>query len=99
MKLDLALHIVENLGVHRAEHPTLTPVPSPEFILASTERESVRRIFWLIHLIDVMASIYLKKPLTFSDDELRLRLPADETSYELAVHSTLPGVCRFLCGV
>lgn len=88
---DLALHIVESLGVHSPEHPTLTPVPSPEFIHASTEREAIRRIFWLIHTLDVMASVFFKKPITFTDNELRLRLPVDETSFEMGVHSTLPG--------
>jgi len=39
-----------------------------------------------------MASIYFKKPVTFADVELRLRLPVDETSFELGVHSTLPGM-------
>jgi hypothetical protein len=82
---------VDTLGVHSPEHPTLTPVPSAEFIYASIEREAVRRIFWLIHLMDVMAAIYFKKPITFTDSELRLRLPVDETSFELGVHSTLPG--------
>lgn len=91
VKIDLALQIVETLGVHSPEHPTLTPVPSPEFIHGSIEREAIRRIFWLIHLLDVMASIYFKKPITFTDSELRLRLPVDETSFELGVHSTLPG--------
>ncbi|CAA7267424.1 unnamed protein product [Cyclocybe aegerita] len=87
---DLALQIVEGLGVHSPEHPTLTPVPSQEFVQRSIEREAIRRIFWLIHLLDVMASIYFKKPVTFTDSELRLRLPVDETSFELGVHSTLP---------
>lgn len=87
---DLALQIVDALGVHSPEHPTLTPVPSAEFIFASIEREAIRRIFWLIHLMDVMAAIYFKKPITFTDSELRLRLPVDETSFELGVHSTLP---------
>ena len=90
---DLALQIVEGLGVHSPEHPTLTPVPSEEFVLASLEREAVRRIFWLIHLLDVIASIYFKKPVTFTESELRLRLPVDETSFEMGVHSTLPGGC------
>ncbi|TFK32774.1 fungal-specific transcription factor domain-containing protein [Crucibulum laeve] len=87
---DLALAILDTLGVHSPEHPTLTPVPSPEFIQASIEREAVRRIFWLIHMLDVMDSIYFKKPITFSGQDLRLRLPVDETSFELGVHSTLP---------
>lgn len=92
---DLALQIVEGLGVHSPEHPTLTPVPSQEFVLASLEREAIRRIFWLIHLLDVIASIYFKKPVTFTDSELRLRLPVDETSFEMGVHSTLPGGYSF----
>ena len=56
----------------------------------------MRRIFWLIHLLDVIASIYFKKPVTFTESELRLRLPVDETSFEMGVHSTLPGMfsCR-----
>ncbi|KAF9453564.1 hypothetical protein P691DRAFT_21703 [Macrolepiota fuliginosa MF-IS2] len=87
---DLALQIIENLGVHDPDHPTLTPMPSPDFIHQSFKREAVRRIFWLIHLLDVMASIYFKKPTTFTSSDLRLRLPVDETSFELGVHSTLP---------
>lgn len=55
------------------------------------EREAIRRIFWYIHLLDLKASIYFKKPITFTEAELRLRLPVDETSFELGVHSTLPG--------
>ncbi|KAJ3566921.1 hypothetical protein NP233_g6690 [Leucocoprinus birnbaumii] len=88
---DLALQIIENLGVHEPDHPTLTPMPSPDFIHQSFNREAIRRIFWLIHLLDVMASIYFKKPTTFTSNDLRLRLPVDETSFELGVHSTLPG--------
>ncbi|KAF9461199.1 fungal-specific transcription factor domain-containing protein [Collybia nuda] len=88
---DLALQIVESLNVYHPEHPTLTPVPSPEFIHASIEREAVRRIFWLVHLMDVMASIYFKRPMVgLGEQGMRLRLPADETSFELGVHSTLP---------
>ncbi|KAF9054372.1 fungal-specific transcription factor domain-containing protein [Panaeolus papilionaceus] len=87
---DLALQIVEGLGVHSPEHPTLTPLPSPEFVQLSIEREAIRRIFWFIHVLDVMASIFFKKPVTFTDHELRLRLPVDETSFEMGVHSTLP---------
>ncbi|KAF8636421.1 hypothetical protein AX17_003603 [Amanita inopinata Kibby_2008] len=87
---DLALQIAKSLGVHSPDNPLLTPLPSPEFIQTSLEREAVRRTFWLIHMLDVMASIYFKKPLAIAEGELRLRLPADETSFELAVHSTLP---------
>ena len=77
--------------MHKPDIPTLTPVPSPEFIHASIERECVRRIFWLIHFMDLTSAIYFKTALPAKDNELMLRLPVDETSFELAVHSTLPG--------
>ncbi|KAG5647462.1 hypothetical protein DXG03_009393 [Asterophora parasitica] len=88
---DIAMQLVEQLNVYQHDYPTLTPVPSPEFIQASIEREAVRRIFWLIHLMDIMACIYFKNPMEpLRDHGMRLRLPADETSFELGVHSTLP---------
>ncbi|KAJ8695088.1 hypothetical protein PTI98_007706 [Pleurotus ostreatus] len=117
---DLALQIIDSLGVHAPEHPTLTPVPSPEFIHKAVEHECVRRIFWLIYVIDVMNGLYYKKRGAgweraiagagmpglgrhlilrveegqgtgrFTQTELKLRLPVDETSFELSVHSTLP---------
>lgn len=90
-RTDLALEIVESLNVYQLDYPTLTPVPSPEFIQASIEREALRRIFWLIHLMGVLAHIFFKKPmLKLLEQGLRLRLPADETTFELGV-STLPG--------
>lgn len=83
--------------MYHPEHPTLTPVPSLEFIHASIEREAVRRVFWVIHLMDVMESIYFKKPMVgLGEQGMRLRLPADETSFELGVHSTLPGKIEIL---
>jgi hypothetical protein len=91
----MALEIVESLNVYQLDYPTLTPVPSPEFIQASIEREALRRIFWLIHLMDVLAHIFFKKPMfKLQDQGLRLRLPADETTFELGV-STLPGTSPY----
>ncbi|GLB41808.1 putative fungal specific transcription factor [Lyophyllum shimeji] len=88
---DLAMQLVEQLNVYQHEYPTLTPVPSPEFIQASIEREAVRRIFWLIHFMDIWAFIYYKRPTEpLREYGMRLRLPSDETSFELGVHSTLP---------
>jgi hypothetical protein len=39
LALDLALQIVQALGVHTSEHPAITPVPTADFIHASIERE------------------------------------------------------------
>ncbi|KAG6910028.1 hypothetical protein DXG01_013752 [Tephrocybe rancida] len=88
---DLAMQLIESLNVYQHDYPTLTPVPSPEFIQASIEREAVRRMFWMIHLVDNLAFIYFKKPMEgLQEPGRRLRLPVDETSFELGVHSTLP---------
>ncbi|KAJ7449604.1 fungal-specific transcription factor domain-containing protein [Mycena latifolia] len=93
---DLALQIVQELGVHNSENPVITPVPTADFIHASIERESVRRIFWVIHILDLHLSVYTRRPVSLSDSQLRLRLPADETSFEFAVHSTLPAEYLYL---
>ncbi|KAG6857470.1 hypothetical protein H0H87_003537 [Tephrocybe sp. NHM501043] len=88
---DLTMQLIESLNVYQHDYPTLTPVPSPEFIQASIEREAVRRMFWIIHLLDNLAFIYFKKPMEgLQEPGRRLRLPVDETSFELGVHSTLP---------
>ncbi|KAJ7043487.1 fungal-specific transcription factor domain-containing protein [Mycena alexandri] len=87
---DLALQIVQALGVYTSEHPVNTPVPTAEFTHAAIERECVRRIFWVIHIMDLQVSMYTQRPVSLSDAQLRLRLPVDETSFELAVLSTLP---------
>ncbi|KAK7061115.1 hypothetical protein VNI00_000851 [Paramarasmius palmivorus] len=140
---DLTLHVLQTLGIHKADHPQLTPVPSQTHIAESIERECVRRIFWIIYIIDIMRGIYYRwdsirlggsgrgygsGPSSFNfpgpastprqpapsippikaqncstvlnlhsgimgyrEHELRLRLPADETSFELgAIHESLP---------
>ncbi|KAJ7672660.1 fungal-specific transcription factor domain-containing protein [Mycena rosella] len=87
---DLALQIVQALGLHNSEHPVITPVPTADFIHASIERESVRRIFWVTHILSLHLSAYTQRLVSLSDSQLRLRLPVDETSFELAVHSTSP---------
>ena len=105
----LSLQLIEAMNVHTPEHPLITPVPSAALINESIERECVRRIFWMIYIMDCTRSIYFgwqggahisassKAPsigggvLGFSEAELRLRLPVDETSFELGtVHQSLP---------
>lgn len=87
---DLALQIVQELGVHHSEHSAISPGPTVDVIHVSIERESVRRIFWAIHLLDLHMSMYTLRPVSLSGNELRIRLPVDETSFELAVHATTP---------
>jgi hypothetical protein len=89
---DIALQILKDLSVQKPDIPVITPIPSLGFINSAIERECVRRVFWLIHFIDLMSSIFFKTSPIAKETELTLRLPADETSFELAVHSTLPGI-------
>ncbi|KIY65875.1 hypothetical protein CYLTODRAFT_445074 [Cylindrobasidium torrendii FP15055 ss-10] len=107
----VAIQIIQALNVHQPEHPLLTPVPSHGMVQESIERECLRRIFWLVYVVDCYRSVYWgwdglgmnhirsnsKSPaidggaIGYSEAELRLRLPVDETSFELAqVHQSLP---------
>ncbi|KAJ8521576.1 hypothetical protein ONZ45_g1741 [Pleurotus djamor] len=95
---DLALRIIDSLGVHQPDHPTLTPLPSPEFIHKAVEQECRRGAGWE-RAVAGAGMPGLGRPLigrpdegqgNFSQTQLQLRLPVDETSFELAVHSTLP---------
>ncbi|KAF7370717.1 hypothetical protein MSAN_00704900 [Mycena sanguinolenta] len=87
---DLALQIIQTLGVHNVDNVASAPAPTPDVIQASIERECLRRIFWVIHIMDLQVALYNQRPLPSSEAQLRLRLPVDETSFELAVHSTSP---------
>ncbi|KAJ7890675.1 hypothetical protein B0H14DRAFT_2690299 [Mycena olivaceomarginata] len=88
---DLALQVVQALGVLTSDHPVSAAIPTADSISASIERECVRRVFWVIHIMDLLqVSLHTQRPVSLSDTQLRLRLPVDETSFELAVHSTSP---------
>ncbi|KAJ3865128.1 hypothetical protein EV359DRAFT_80783 [Lentinula novae-zelandiae] len=54
----LTLQMLQELGVHKPTYPLLTPVPSQAFIEGSIEKECLRRIFWLIYILDCMREIY-----------------------------------------
>ncbi|KAG1881271.1 hypothetical protein F4604DRAFT_1993493 [Suillus subluteus] len=85
-----AFEIIEQLGVYRADNPILTPTPSLEFIDASIERECARRIFWLIHITDVLGSVLYQRPMLAEESQLKLRLPVDETTFLFTVHDAIP---------
>ncbi|KAJ4473800.1 hypothetical protein J3R30DRAFT_3511673 [Lentinula aciculospora] len=55
---ELALEMLQELGVHEPTYPLLTPVPSQSFIEENIEMECIRRIFWLIYILDCMRAIY-----------------------------------------
>ncbi|TCD60647.1 hypothetical protein EIP91_009734 [Steccherinum ochraceum] len=93
---DLALKIMEeSLDVSRADEPSLTTPPlSSGARTLCIERECTRRCFWLIQLMSWINGIYTFRPLRPRSVELmrHVRLPVDETSFELAVPAQGPGV-------
>ncbi|KAF9245240.1 fungal-specific transcription factor domain-containing protein [Melanogaster broomeanus] len=85
-----ALTIVEKLGIFDSDSTVLTPHPSPEFIDACIERECARRVFWLVFVSDCMGSVLYGRPLLATESQRSLRLPIDETSFELSPHTAIP---------
>ncbi|KAI5987018.1 fungal-specific transcription factor domain-containing protein [Pisolithus albus] len=82
-----ALDIVTRLGIFEHDHTVLTPFPSSEFISDSIERECARRVFWLIYISDCVASVLYGRDILATERQLNLRLPMDETSFELSPHT------------
>ncbi|KAF5367466.1 hypothetical protein D9758_003786 [Tetrapyrgos nigripes] len=56
----LTLQLLQRLSVHAPEHPLLTPVPSPHYIELNIERECIRRVFWVMYVVDCMRGMYYK---------------------------------------
>jgi len=92
MCIALALKILEeDLRVHESNTPILTPVPAPDFVFTAIDRECARRAFWVMRILYLTAYSWFYVPLPPKPMNVTLRLPVDETSFELMVHSTLPG--------
>ncbi|KAI0792118.1 hypothetical protein C8Q75DRAFT_714655 [Abortiporus biennis] len=86
---DLALQILEEtLDITKPDYvlPSSGPL-SPGARTSVTERECIRRCFWLIEAMQWINGIYTYKPLRPRTAELikLVRLPCDETSFELVV--------------
>ncbi|KAJ4000903.1 hypothetical protein F5050DRAFT_1708607 [Lentinula boryana] len=87
---ELALQMLKELGVHKPSYPLLTPVPSQAFIEENIEKECVRERVRCLVVVgeDTTVDGILAG---FSAEELRVRLPVDETSFEMGVvHECLP---------
>ncbi|KAI8996568.1 hypothetical protein BD414DRAFT_455429 [Trametes punicea] len=88
---ELALQVLEgSLEVHRSDS---TAPPSPtdsDTLIEFIDRECTRRCFWLIQTMGWISNIYTRKPILPRMTELadQVRLPIDETTFELAVLSS-----------
>ncbi|OCH93645.1 hypothetical protein OBBRIDRAFT_885316 [Obba rivulosa] len=86
---DLALQVLEeSLEVHQPDSVILARALALDTNIL-IERECTRRCFWLIQLMGWINGIYTYKPLRPRSIDLmrHVPLPADETTFELTVHS------------
>lgn len=75
------------------QHAVMAQPPSTQIPISVVDQECARRTFWLIHFIELMGAIFVRREVTHSSQMLdTIRLPCDEGAFELSAHSTLPGV-------
>ncbi|KAG6381610.1 hypothetical protein JVT61DRAFT_208 [Boletus reticuloceps] len=86
----LALEIVTKIGIFDSDSTVLTPHPSPELIDACIELECARRVFWLIFISDCFGWMLYRRARLATDSQLNLRLPIDETSFEVSPLTAIP---------
>ncbi|OBZ73774.1 hypothetical protein A0H81_06057 [Grifola frondosa] len=87
---ELALQVLEeSLEVHKPDTPLLSATNTPDSLNTFIQRECTRRCFWLIQTLAWITRIYTLKPVRPRSIELAelVRLPIDETTFELAVLS------------
>ncbi|KAG8945611.1 hypothetical protein FRC04_000658 [Tulasnella sp. 424] len=80
----LALDILVDIGVHSFD---VVP-PTPFSPLARDEwirRETSRRLFYLIYVVELLASIFTHRPIAHREQDLRIFLPAPEAYYDLTL--------------
>ena len=89
---DIAAKILfETLDIASPESPPLSPKPTIQDLNRMTERECARRCYWIIYFLHVLSTACTRNVRRFSTENLLMRLPVDETSFELAIQSQTPG--------
>ncbi|KAI0924578.1 hypothetical protein AcW2_005430 [Taiwanofungus camphoratus] len=87
---DIAMTILENdLEVHKPDDRLHRNSASLDYHDTYVERECTRRCFWFIQCMSWINGIYTYKPMRPRSVELMpyVRLPIDETNFELTVYS------------
>ncbi|KAJ8495229.1 hypothetical protein ONZ51_g1801 [Trametes cubensis] len=88
---ELALQVLEgSLEVHRSDNAAPPSPTDSDALMEFIDRECTRRCFWLIQIMAWISNIYTRKPIRPRMAELAdlVRLPIDETTFELAVLSS-----------
>ncbi|KAL1741553.1 hypothetical protein HDZ31DRAFT_84753 [Schizophyllum fasciatum] len=86
---DLIIQVCDHLGVHSSED-TLRPVlgPTSAHIEAAINKECLRRVHWLVYLLDIFVSVYARGSRQWLMADPHPRLPCDEATFEMAVGTT-----------
>ncbi|KAL5492462.1 hypothetical protein ACEPAI_3909 [Sanghuangporus weigelae] len=85
---DIALRILHTMHTRDADQSTsdTSPLSPDELHARGVRRESARRTFWLIHLVEVLGAVFTRRPTMYNREDLAgVRLPSDETSFDLAL--------------
>ena len=96
---DIATKILfETLDIASPESPPLAPKPTIQDMARMTERECARRCYWIIYFCHVLSTACTRNVRRFSAENMLMRLPVDETSFELGIQSQTPGKAPPLIG-
>ncbi|TDL24071.1 hypothetical protein BD410DRAFT_786763 [Rickenella mellea] len=87
---DYTFRILEELGVRKPDNPIPSSPPPPDQRKRSIERECIRRVYSLIHLTILLSSAFGQTLIIGGTQDPTVRLPCDETCFELSTHSSLP---------
>lgn len=89
---DIATKILfETLDIASPESPPLSPKPTIQEMTHMTDRECARRCYWIIYFLHVLSTACTRNVRRFSAENMLMRLPVDETSFELGIQSQTPG--------
>ncbi|KAL5536850.1 hypothetical protein ACEPAF_673 [Sanghuangporus sanghuang] len=85
---DIALRILHTMHTRDTDQSTsdTSSLSSDELHARGIQRESARRTFWLIHLVEVLGAVFTRRPTMYNREDLAgVRLPSDEASFDLAL--------------
>ncbi|KAH8552980.1 fungal-specific transcription factor domain-containing protein [Umbelopsis sp. PMI_123] len=94
MLLGMALRMCTELGMHKeflTENEFAAPLTEDEWV----EKESRRRLFWQIYIIDILSCANSGRPRSIGELDCQLLLPSDDDcwSNSLLYTETLDGSC------
>jgi len=96
---DIATKILfETLDIASPESPPLSAKPTIQEMTRMTERECARRCYWIVYFLHVLSTACTRNVRRFSAENMLMRLPVDETSFELGIQSQTPGKISPLIG-